>query len=575
MEQQYDVAIIGGGPGGSTTAALLKKYAPHLSVAVFERELFPREHVGESQLPPIGAILEEMGCYQKVEAANFPIKIGATYRWGQSEKLWDFEFVPIADYAPQSRPREFKDQVKQLAFQVDRAIYDEILLDHAAELGALVFEETKVTKINSSDDTIESIVLENGDIVRAKYFIDATGGVGFLRRAMGVEIQAPTKLQNVAFWDYWENSEWATQFEGGATRVLVMSIGCGWIWYIPIGDTRTSIGFICPAQYFKDQGKSPKELYDWALAQEPLITDFTKNASREGDVRGTKDWSFVADRLYGKNWFMVGESAGFADPILAAGLTLTHTGARELAYTIIALEKGDLDGDWLRDWYQSNQKTRVEQHIRFADFWYAGNGIFTDLQEVTREIASEVGLDLDAKSAFRWLATGVFTHDNVGQAGIGGLDLTGTFQVAQILTDGDHQWQLSKKNIFKVNTDYADKIQMPVYDGGEIKKISAYKRGNKVLPLTGLYDLVFGILRQKKDAQEFLQSLQRAAKMTPGFQPEFVVNQALQVAEVMLQDGWISGKLDPLRPKLNISSPREGKLIHANVETNERIENLK
>jgi len=82
--QRADVAIVGGGPAGSTAASLLKKYKPELNVVVLEREKFPREHVGESQLPAIGPILHEMGVWEKVEAAEFPIKVGVTYRWGQS-----------------------------------------------------------------------------------------------------------------------------------------------------------------------------------------------------------------------------------------------------------------------------------------------------------------------------------------------------------------------------------------------------------------------------------------------------------------------------------------------------------
>lgn len=574
MERAYDVAIIGGGPGGSTTASLLRKYAPELSVAIFEREKFPREHVGESQLPPIGAILDEMGCYEKVEAANFPIKIGATYRWGQSEKFWDFEFVPLADYVSVARPRAFEGQTRGLAFQVDRAIYDEILLDHAASLGTKVFEETQVASIESTGDRVDSLTLKNGDRISAKYFIDASGNSAILRRSMGVEINSPTKLQNIAFWDYWENAEWATRFDGEATRVLVMSIGCGWLWYIPLGATRTSIGFICPAAYYREQGKTPREIYDWAIAQEPLIADLTAKASREGEVRGTKDWSFVSERLCGENWFLVGETAGFADPILAAGLTLTHTGARELAYTIIAMERGEHKESWLKDWYEKNQKNRVEQHIRFADFWYAGNGIFTDLQEYTREIAREAGLELDAAKAFQWLGTGGFTHDNLGQAGIGGLDLTGTFQVAQLFLNADHKWNLAKKNVLRVNTDASDTFTMPAYENGSIRAIQAFKRNNKVLPRVGIFELVYQTLRTKMDVRTFYAKLQVAAERQTSVAPDFFVNQALQVTEVMMQDGWITGTYDPAREHLKISSPREGKLIHFNVETNERISRL-
>src|SRR4051812_18370653 len=84
---ECDVAIIGGGPAGSTAATLLKKYNPSLRVSIFERETFPRDHIGESLLPPISAILDEMGCWDKIEAADFPIKLGATYRWGKKPEL--------------------------------------------------------------------------------------------------------------------------------------------------------------------------------------------------------------------------------------------------------------------------------------------------------------------------------------------------------------------------------------------------------------------------------------------------------------------------------------------------------
>jgi 2-polyprenyl-6-methoxyphenol hydroxylase-like FAD-dependent oxidoreductase len=79
-----DVAIVGGGPGGTTLASLLKKYSPSLDVCIFEKESFPRDHVGESQLPPTSAVLHEMGAWEKVEAAGFPIKLGASYTWGKT-----------------------------------------------------------------------------------------------------------------------------------------------------------------------------------------------------------------------------------------------------------------------------------------------------------------------------------------------------------------------------------------------------------------------------------------------------------------------------------------------------------
>src|SRR5471030_3177304 len=138
-----DVAIIGGGPAGATAGVLLKKYNPDLRVTVFEREKFPRDHIGESQLPAISSILNEMGCWDKVEAANFPIKIGSTNRWGKNPELWDFEFVRSEDFIDAPRPGKYEGIRRSTAFQVDRAIYDKILLDHTAEMGVDVRQGTK------------------------------------------------------------------------------------------------------------------------------------------------------------------------------------------------------------------------------------------------------------------------------------------------------------------------------------------------------------------------------------------------------------------------------------------------
>lgn len=569
-----DVAIVGGGPAGSTTASFLRKYAPELKVALFEREKFPREHIGESQLPPIGKVLNEMGAWDKVEGAGFPIKIGVTFRWGNNDKLWDFELMPPREFKPEPRPGPYNVQRERIALQVERAIYDDILLKHAAELGTEVFESTKVAKVNHENDRISSIVLENGEEVVAKHYVDCSGNAATLRRALGIKVDAPTKLQNVAFWDYWDNAEWAFQFPGGATRVLILSIGAGWIWYIPVGLTRTSIGFVCPAEYYKKCGKSPAELYQWALDQEPLISELTSKATREGEVRGTKDWSFLTERLTGENWMLVGECAGFADPILSAGMTLAQTGAREAAYTIIALERGEHDPQWLKDNYQETQKRRISQHIRFADFWYSANGIFTDLEEYTRAIARDAGLELDAKKAFRWIGTGGFSDDILGQVGIGGLDLAGARQVSQHMLDADFEWQLADNNVLRLDVEGAEERDIPVYIDGKIEKARCFFRGYKKLPLVGVYKIAFDALEKSRNIEEILQHMAR--QITGRGQADLEnlgMKQAIQVLEVMLGEGWIRGKLEPGKPRLNITTPRQGAQVH-DSDLNERIEKI-
>ncbi len=158
-ERNFDVAIVGGGPAGSTCGGLLKKYRPGLEVGIFEREVFPRDHVGESQLPLISKVLAELGVWDEVEAAGFPVKIGATYRWGNSDDLWDFNFLAGGEFADEPRPARFEGQRTRTAFQVDRAVYDKILLDHARELGCEVFEDCGVRSVEVSNDRVDRLVL--------------------------------------------------------------------------------------------------------------------------------------------------------------------------------------------------------------------------------------------------------------------------------------------------------------------------------------------------------------------------------------------------------------------------------
>ena len=116
----HDVVIIGGRPAGSTCGTLLKLYNSDLDVVIVEREKFPREHIGESLLPALSVLMDEMFVWDKVEAAGFPVKIGATYRWGSTPDLWDLEFIPSEVFTDEDRPGTFEGLRTFTAFQVDR-----------------------------------------------------------------------------------------------------------------------------------------------------------------------------------------------------------------------------------------------------------------------------------------------------------------------------------------------------------------------------------------------------------------------------------------------------------------------
>ncbi|MGV6814172.1 MAG: NAD(P)/FAD-dependent oxidoreductase [Phycisphaerales bacterium] len=581
MKTEFDVVIVGGGPAGSTAGCLLKKYMPNLSVLILEKAKFPRDHVGESQLPMIGRVLREMGCWEKCEAADFPIKVGATYRWGNSDELWDFNFVDPEQVEKLSRPAPYEGARVSTAWQVDRAVYDKILLDHAQEMGCDVREQSQVTKValNETDaDEIDHLLVKGSDgetyEVRGRHYIDASGGIGVLRKGLGIGVESPTTLQNVAFWDYWENTDWAVEIGVGGTRVQVLSIGSGWLWFIPLGPTRTSIGFVCPASFYKESGKSPEDVYQWAIAQEPRVTELTKNATQRGEVEGTKDWSFLADRLAGKNWLLAGESAGFADPILAGGMMLTQTGARHAAYTILELERARHDPKWLRTHYDITQKRRMGQHIRFADFWYAGNGQFTDLEAHSAKIAKDAGINMRPKEAFRWLSTGGFADDAQGAVGIGGVDLGGVKALAARFGGKEELgWELSKYNKYKLQLEGAQKIATPYLQEGQIVPAMSFERGGRQLPTYGMFNIVLNVLNRQSDLREILDDIKATCKKKFGVHAPLQEMICVQVLESMVADGWVTGKVNKKRPLLNFSSSAvSGNFVTNEDELTKRIE---
>jgi flavin-dependent dehydrogenase len=563
MALQCDVLILGGGPAGSTAGILLKKYNPNLKVIILEREKFPRDHIGESQLPAIQEILHEMGVWDKVEAADFPIKIGATYRWGTTNDLWDFDFILGDNFKDEERPAKFKGQRLLTAFQVDRSIYDKILLDHAAECGCEVYEQVRATKIHRDGDCVVGVDINPGETalkgetsIEARYYIDATGNSGLLRRAMEVDVEYPTNLRNIALWDYWQNAEWAVNIGVGGTRIQVMSLDWGWIWFIPLSSTRTSIGLVTPVEYYKASGKKPEELYLEALRTEPLVSALTEKATPENIFQTTNDWSYIADRLGGENWFLAGDSCGFADPILSAGMTLAHSGARRVAYAILELDRGELDAQWIRDDYTAEHRKQVRRHIRFADFWYSSNNHFTDLKENCSRIAKEAGLELNANAAFQWLGTGGFTGDNLGVAASATFGLTTVKAMAQFFTEGQATWKVEENNVFRMNLVGAEKGHVSYHQNGRIVAIECYRRGGALLPLFGLYKHVYGAIARESEATKIAALLQRqAATMKSPDVPRSPYPLMLETWEAMITEGWVTAKVDKKKPFLQVPTP--------------------
>jgi flavin-dependent dehydrogenase len=569
----FDIVIIGGGPSGTTLASLVKKYNPDLSILILEKEKFPREHVGESQLPGISSILDEMEVWDKVEAANFPIKLGGSYTWGSDNDAWDFDFYPAEEFSDEARPAKFEGQRKHTAFQVERDRYDEILLRHAEEhFGTVVREETMVREIMREGDRVTGLKLDSGEVITARHYVDGSGHPALLRKAMGVETRAPDDLKNVAFWDYYDNATWAVEIGIGGTRVQVRSLPYGWIWFIPLGPSRASVGLICPSDYYKKTGKTPKEVYLQAIQEQKEIHALLKDAksSTDGNVLTTKNWSHLADRLAGENWWIIGEAGGFADPILAAGMTLAHGSARHAAYSILEIERG-ADEAWIKKFYDEKNRRNIEQHIRFAKYWYAANGCFTDLQEHCQAIAKDAGLKLNPSQAWRWLAQGGFSNQSIESAAFGAFDLGSSKKLVEIFSGKESKFNMAKFNDFTLNLKNTTEIKQGKLINGKIEQVTCYQRGENILPYTGIWKQMIDILKTESDLQSIVERIQSGVAMnTIGGARNIKVFQFIQTLEAMLVDGWVLGKRNKSRPLMNLEAG--GRMIRSAKAGREAIE---
>jgi hypothetical protein len=247
---------------------------------------------------------------------------------------------------------------------------------------------------------------------------------------------------------------------------------------------------------------------------------------------------------------------------------LTQSGAREAAYTLVSLLKREHKAEWLLKHYNDNQRSRITQHIRFADFWYSANGAFTDLQEYTREIARDAGLTLDPQQAFQWLGTGGFTHDQLGQAVIGGFDLGGVRQLAQRLVNADEDvWQISNFNRFRLALSDAEQVDIPAYVDGKVHVVPSLHRGVSRLPLVGAFRLVVKALEKHERADQLLGSLRElAAGQTAAMHPDQALQQFLMCLELMINESWVTTELVPGEPCIVMKTPKEGGCIHTNFD---------
>ena len=399
------VAVIGGGPGGATAAAILARHG--VDVVLFEQARFPRHHVGESLQPATLDVLERhLGVEQQIRDAGFGRKYGAVYVWGDSRAPWSVLFDERLDQdLPGLTEAGLLGGGYEHAVNVDRARFDAILLDAARASGVDVREGTRVDGVLRDGDRVTGVRVGTEDVA-ADVVIDASGQSCIVGRALGTT-RVVNDLRCTATYGYYTD---AGGLPGPLGRHVqyVVTLDDGWAWFIPTSPDTTSVGIVLRSGAPLDRARFEALVAeaDLPIAGGTLLTD----RGRAG-LFFARDWSFNHHEVAGDGWVMVGDAACFVDPILSGGVDAAVRGGASAA---LALLRGFQGGPVVRDAalssYNDQVRTEYKAYLRLARYWYGNNrsvdGFFWQAQ---RELAANAG-SVPVR-AFVYLTSGRYAAD--------------------------------------------------------------------------------------------------------------------------------------------------------------------
>jgi len=345
MNDHYDCLVVGGGPAGSTTAALVAEAG--FSTLLVEREKVPRFHVGESLMPETYWVFKRLGVLDKMKQSRFVKKMSVAFVSHSGAESNPFFFT------------EHDDRECSQTWQVERAEFDKMLFDNAAEKGADCYDETRVLDVLMEDERALGAKLQVPDgsqrEVRAQVVVDATGQQALLANRLGLKVEYP-ELKKAAIWGYYRNARRDPGDHGGATIIMHTRMKESWFWYIPLQNDITSIGVVGDRDYLlKDRGTT-EEVFEDELVKCPALVDRLMHAEMTSDFRVAKEFSYKTTQHAGDGWVLVGDAWGFIDPIYSSGVYFALKSGEHAADAIIeGLRSGDTSAAQLGGWLDEFQ----------------------------------------------------------------------------------------------------------------------------------------------------------------------------------------------------------------------------
>jgi flavin-dependent dehydrogenase len=356
-----DVIVIGGGPAGSTTSTLLAQHGHR--VQLFERERFPRFHIGESLIPETYWVLRRLNMLPKMQNSAFVKKHSVQFVNSIGKESAPF-------YFSDNKPHECSQ-----TWQVVRSEFDKMMLDNAREHGVDAQEGVRVLEVLFEGERAVGVKIRdqqgNDREVFAKVVVDASGQSAMLQNRFKLRLWDPV-LNKGAIWTYWEGAYRDTGRDEGATLVLQTVDKHGWFWYIPLHSNIVSVGVVAPFDYLFKGRDSHEKTYEEEVERSPAVKRRVSMGRRVTGYFVTKDYSYRSKQTAGDGWVLVGDAFGFLDPLYSSGVLLALKSGQLAADAISeGLAKGDTSGGQLGEWGASFNQG-VDRMRRLVCEYYSG-----------------------------------------------------------------------------------------------------------------------------------------------------------------------------------------------------------